>query len=266
MNRKAFRAAVTAAAFLLAGGAVSTPFPESSFAVVAEAASVRPAAPSNVYYAERTSDSVTLTWDSVKGADAYRVYRFDKKTKKYVSCKTVKETSYTVEGLRSDTEYKFKVAALKRSDGKYTAGKASETVAVSTVRKFRAGRTVSCPMFSMTLPSDVDYVIETGEDHISVYDKEAKEGGFGGWVFTVTAYDEPFDYSGVQERKVGELRTSDGNVCDVTVTFAVDIRYDEEKYSDIPENYSKLFDSTYDILKTVSGKNGSKFTFGGGVK
>ena len=265
MNGKIIKAVAVTAAVLLTG-AVSTTVPETSVAITAEAASSKLSAPDYAYYIERTSDSVTLSWASVKGADAYRIYMYDASSKKYVAYKTVKGTSYTVSGLKSSTQYRFRIAALKKTNGKYVAGKKSETVKVKTIKKFRAGETVSCPLFSVTLPADTDYVIEKYDTSISVYDKEAKESGFGGWAFTIEAYEDPADYSGIMERKIGELRAADGKIYDITVIYASDIQYNYEKYSDIPENYSMLFEGSQDIFKTIKGANGNKYVRGGGMK
>ena len=264
MNGKIIKAVAVTAAVLLTG-AVSTTVPETSVAITAEAASSKLSAPDYADYIDRSSDSVTLSWSSVKGADAYRIYKYNSSTKKYTAYKTVYGTSYTVTGLKSSTQYKFRVAALKKSNGKYVAGKQSETIKVKTIKKFIAGETVSCPLFSVTLPADTDFVVETNETSISVYDKEAKESGWGGWAFTIEAYEDPADYSGIMERKIGELKAADGKIYDITVIYASDIQYNYEKYSDIPENYSMLFEGSKDIFKTIRGANGNKYVRGGGM-
>ena len=264
MNRKIFKAVAVTAAVLLTG-VISTSVSEPNIAVAAEAAGAKLSAPSYADYIERTSDSVTLSWSSVKGADAYRIYKYDAAEKKFKAYKTVYGTSYTVTGLKSSTQYKFRIAALKKSSGKYSAGKQSATIKVKTIKKFKAGETVSCPLFSVTLPADTDYVVENNETCISVYDKEAKEGGFGGWAFSIEAYEDPSDYSGLMERKIGELKASDGKIYDITVIYASDIQYDYEKYTDIPENYSMLYEGSHDIFKTIKGANGNKYVRGGGM-
>lgn len=62
--------------------------------------------------AESTATSIKLTWKSVKGATAYRVYRYDEEKKSYVSIAYVtKATSYTVKKLSPAFEYKFRIRA-----------------------------------------------------------------------------------------------------------------------------------------------------------
>lgn len=87
-------------------------------------------APANLD-ATKTKNSVTLVWDDVTGADAYRVYVYDKKTGKYKKYKDVTSSKCKVTGLSANTTYKFKVVALKKSSGKYTEGEYA-TISVTT--------------------------------------------------------------------------------------------------------------------------------------
>lgn len=89
------------------------------------------AAPTGIK-ASKTSSRITLSWDAVKGADAYRIYMYDPSTGEYEEYKDVSDTKCTVSGLKSGTAYKFKIAALKKSNGKYKAGKRSKAVSVTT--------------------------------------------------------------------------------------------------------------------------------------
>ena len=63
------------------------------------------------------SSAIKLAWKSVPGATGYRVYRYDTKTKKYVTLKTTTATSYTVTKLKIGTNYKFAVKAYTTVNG-----------------------------------------------------------------------------------------------------------------------------------------------------
>lgn len=79
----------------------------------------------------KSGDSkLTLSWNSVDEAYAYRVYMYDAKTKKYKRYKTVKNTKCTVSGLSNGKSYKFKIVALRydSSTKKYTPGKYTKAV------------------------------------------------------------------------------------------------------------------------------------------
>lgn len=88
-------------------------------------------APANID-ATKTSNSVTLVWDDVKGASAYRVYKYNSKTNKYEKYKDVSSSKCKVTELSANTTYKFKVVALKKVDGAYKEG---EYVTISVTTK-----------------------------------------------------------------------------------------------------------------------------------
>lgn len=89
------------------------------------------AAPTN-FKASKTDNSITLSWDKVDGADAYRVYKYNDKTGKYEKYKDVANEKCKVTGLKSNTEYKFVVTVYNKADGKYVKGKSSKAVSVTT--------------------------------------------------------------------------------------------------------------------------------------
>lgn len=89
------------------------------------------AAPTNVK-ASASEEKVTLSWSKVSGAKAYRVYKYNSKTGKYVKYKDVTGTKCTVTGLKAGTKYKFKVYTLASKNGKYVQQKASKVVSCTT--------------------------------------------------------------------------------------------------------------------------------------
>ncbi|MGN0587480.1 MAG: fibronectin type III domain-containing protein, partial [Oscillospiraceae bacterium] len=111
--------------FIIAAGMILSvgvmPSNKSCIAVTASAASATLAAPKNIKAAVGT-DKITLKWDKVSGADAYRIYLYDFYNKKYRSVKTVTGTTAAITGLLSEQKYYFKICALKKSNGKYTEG------------------------------------------------------------------------------------------------------------------------------------------------
>lgn len=116
---KKHRLAGAAAALIMAfSGTVFCPTGEAPFSAAAEAASKLPAA-ENIT-ADVSGNTVKLKWDKVKGADAYRVFRYNAKTKKYESFRTCTKNNTSVKGL-ADGTYRFRVAALVKKNGKYSA-------------------------------------------------------------------------------------------------------------------------------------------------
>lgn len=85
--------------------------------------------------ANADSDSVTLEWKRVNGADAYRIYIWDGNKNKYVPYAVVTQKSCTVTGLKSGEEYKFKVTSLYSPTGrkkKYIEGNSTGEIIIST--------------------------------------------------------------------------------------------------------------------------------------
>lgn len=87
-------------------------------------------APANLD-ATKTTNSVTLVWDDVTGASAYRVYKYNSSKEKYEKYKDVSSSKCKISDLKPGTKYKFKVVALKKENGKYTEGEYA-TISVTT--------------------------------------------------------------------------------------------------------------------------------------
>lgn len=79
-----------------------------------------------------TANSITLQWNKVSGADGYRIYMYDSAQKKYVKYKSVSGTKCTVSNLKTGTKYNFKIIALVKRNGKYSAQKYTDTINVTT--------------------------------------------------------------------------------------------------------------------------------------
>lgn len=92
--------------------------------------------------AKAGSDSVVLEWKRVNGADAYRIYIFDKSKNEYVQYDVVTGRSCTVTGLKGGEEYKFKVVSLYSPTGrknKYIEGEASGEIIITTSKIVTSG-------------------------------------------------------------------------------------------------------------------------------
>ena len=64
---------------------------------------------------------ITLSWNKVKGAEAYGVYKYDAGTKKYKKVKITSKTKITISVEKSGT-YKYRVYSLDKVNGKYKKG------------------------------------------------------------------------------------------------------------------------------------------------
>jgi hypothetical protein len=82
-----------------------------------------------------TTSSVNITWEKVADAAGYRIYRYNTSTKKWDTLTTIKNGStlnYKQTGLKAGTEYKYRVKAYVKSDGKTYWSSNSKTLTTAT--------------------------------------------------------------------------------------------------------------------------------------
>lgn len=79
--------------------------------------------------------SVALKWEGLKGASSYQVFEYDSYDKTYNLIDTVKTTSYTDYFLDEANEYKFKVRAVAKIEGKTVYGSYSQISASTRYKK-----------------------------------------------------------------------------------------------------------------------------------
>ncbi|MBO5936531.1 MAG: fibronectin type III domain-containing protein [Clostridia bacterium] len=84
--------------------------------------------------ATQSTSVIKLKWEAVKGANGYRVYRYDSKTAEYKQIASIKnKTEYRVTGLKAGKDYKFAVLAyFKSADGKVYFSESKSAVATAT--------------------------------------------------------------------------------------------------------------------------------------
>lgn len=83
--------------------------------------------------ASRKKKFITLSWNKVKGATKYQIYKYDSSKKKYVRIATVDNAlKYKVSGLKPGRTYKFKIRPVKILDGKKYYGAYSSVFTFKT--------------------------------------------------------------------------------------------------------------------------------------
>lgn len=104
-----------------------------TYSSVLQAATL-PAQVTNVRVDKQTGKTVSLAWDSVNGADGYRIYWYNSDSDSYEELDTVgaDRTSYEVTGLASACEYRFKIRASKTMNANTYWGEYSEKVVAVT--------------------------------------------------------------------------------------------------------------------------------------
>ena len=80
----------------------------------------RPNDVNNLSSSEKSTSTITLKWNSVKRADGYQVYIYDKAIGQWDRLITTGKTSYKVTGLKSGTSYSFQVRPYRDTlDSRY---------------------------------------------------------------------------------------------------------------------------------------------------
>ena len=87
--------------------------------------------------------ALTLNWYSVSGADGYRVYKYNAKTKKFETYRDTAKTTIRVTKLSPETRYVFRVAAYKKSGKTKLLGTASAKAAGYTTPKRLKATTIT---------------------------------------------------------------------------------------------------------------------------
>ena len=77
----------------------------------------------STFSAKESFNSAALSWKDVKGADGYKIYVYNSKKKKYTTMKAVTDNTYTAEGLKSGTTYRFALKPYAKENGKTYYGK-----------------------------------------------------------------------------------------------------------------------------------------------
>ncbi|MGN0657006.1 MAG: hypothetical protein ACI4KR_09440 [Ruminiclostridium sp.] len=117
--KKQIAAVLLTAAMLTAPVIIDSPA-AAPFCITAEAASAKLAKPTSLK-ASVSGKKITLSWEKVSGAEAYRIYQYDSEKEKYVKVKDITKNKTTITVKKTGT-YKFKISSLDKQDGKFVVG------------------------------------------------------------------------------------------------------------------------------------------------
>ena len=101
-------------------------------------ASEKKAAPQKVVVSRYSNRALKLEWKKEKNATGYKVYKYDRKTKKYFAIKTIynnKQNKWIDRGLKIHRTYKYKVCSFQLKKGKKIFSKRSYPVSARTYGK-----------------------------------------------------------------------------------------------------------------------------------
>ena len=127
--------------------------------------------------------------------------------------------------------------------------------------------TIKTKLFSITLPEELRgfYEVKKEKEKISIFHKESKKAGFGGFAFGIKVYKNPSDHAVLPgSRKLGELTDKSGNLYDVVLKHPTDVQYDYTISPEAPESFKILYNIGDSI--NIQGINGSSYYKNQGMK
>lgn len=85
-------------------------------------------APTGLTYSPASNGKIALSWNTVKGADGYVIYRYKKGS--WVKLATTTKNTVVISGIASGQSYFYKVAALDKVNRKYYRGEFCDYIKV----------------------------------------------------------------------------------------------------------------------------------------
>ncbi len=122
-------------------------------------------------------------------------------------------------------------------------------------------------LFYITIPKNLkkSYEVKKEKDKISIYHKDSKNAGFGGFAFGIKAYKNPSDHANLPGgRKIGELTDKNGDLYDIVLKYPTDVQYDYTKGTNPPDSFKQLYD--LGEIVNIKGINGSIYYKNQGMK
>jgi fibronectin type 3 domain-containing protein len=186
----------------------------------------------NLTVADRTGDSITLSWKAVSKAKGYTIYQYDKNEDEYLEVASVSgknNTTYQVTGLSGSKEYQFVVCAYMKYDGEKLMG---EDSAVLTAR---------------TNPVKVKKLITTAQTSKSISLKFTKQARVTGYLVY------RYNASTGKWKKIGT--STDGTFTDDTVAANTSYKYRVRAYK---ESGGVTYYGKYSATLTAKSAKASK--------
>ncbi len=129
------------------------------------------------------------------------------------------------------------------------------------------GVIVKNKLFSITLPEELKGTFEVvkEKDKISVYHKESKKAGFGGFTFGIKAYASPSYHAMLPGgKKIGELVDKNGILYDVVLKHPTDVQYNYINSAEAPKSFKLLYN--LGEMVNIQGIKGSVYYKNQGMK
>lgn len=182
------------------------------------------AAPSNIKSTAKAS-SIVLTWDSVQGASAYKVYALNIFTNDWEKYKTVTGTQCTIKDLESNTTYQFKIATMAKVNGKSKEQNQTKTITAKTKNAYEINSQIE----------DYQYKIYELESYVTTCDNKIAlcDDGMTDAMAKVIKY----------KKEVEKARNNKTNLVFVGGTYIYEPDYETiSYYKDLQDTWQSYYD------------------------
>lgn len=124
-----------------------------------------------------SKSKATLSWNAVRGAEGYRVYKFNASTKKWVRVAELSKTTLSVSAKSGD---KFKVRAFSKVSGKYYFGDYSSVATVGLdIISYAKAKSIAVKKAGVSAETIREYSAELDKEHGKyVYEIEFTSGKY----------------------------------------------------------------------------------------
>ena len=201
---------------------------------------------------------ITLSWKKVKGAEAYGVYKYNAKTKKYTKVKITTKTKITIDVKGKEGTYKYRIYSLDKVDGKYKKGEYAYKKV--NVKRDYIAEIMELDWFGKSkkqfLSMYDDY--EIGAQDTNYYDLVLEDGTIVSGAFLdgdLASIGVAYDYSESKKKELANRLTSEDWVKDTSGLASTLFTYDADLYfSPDFEYYALIFrmNSIYGDIVTLA--------------
>lgn len=119
---------ITALAVMLSASAVLPFYDISSPLAIETSAYSKLKAPTGLIYSPASNGKIALSWNTVKGAEGYVIYRY--KNGSWVKLATTTKNTVVISGITGGKNYYYKIAALDKINRKYYRGEFCDFIKV----------------------------------------------------------------------------------------------------------------------------------------
>ncbi len=141
---------------------------KSKFSSSVRGTATKLSSPQNVTAKATESGEITVSWDKLKGADRYNVYRYDPDEKRYVKVGSTDKTIFSISQLKANTIYTFRIEPVTVIDNIELLGERSAIVSCKAIAGPEAPDEFSVTVISAN-KVQLDWSLSSGATRYDIY-------------------------------------------------------------------------------------------------